>query len=288
MPDAMNSSNPNKNWPRSIDSKSLKKSTNNVLRERLRDGKPTIGTHLMSVWPAMVEIIGYTGVMDYIEFSGEDAPYDLASLENFGRAVDLFDHMTSMMKIEQVPKEWLASRANGSGIQNLIFADTRTVDDAREAVAAARHETPGLNGVAGAGWKRDVGYGIGATLEEGVNQRQEGVVTLMIEKVEAIENLEAILAVDGVDMIQFGPSDYSVTKGLYADPEQSEIHKVQNHVNETAIKMGVRPRVEISHFKEAKPYIDTGVIDFCIGWDTRIVFDYCKEQGEELAKLLEI
>ena len=45
----------------------------------------------------------------------------------------------------------------------------------------------------------------------------------MIEKVEAIENLEAILAVDGVDMIQFGPSDYSVTKGLYADPEQSEL-----------------------------------------------------------------
>ena len=115
---------------RPVDPKSLRKSTHNVLRERLRDGKPTIGTHLMSVWPAMVEIIGYTGVMDYIEFSGEDAPYDLASLENFGRAVDLFDHMTSMMKIEQVPKEWLASKANGSGIQNLIFADTRTVDDA--------------------------------------------------------------------------------------------------------------------------------------------------------------
>ncbi len=57
-----------------------KKSIKNVLRERLREDKPTIGTHLMSVWPAMVEIIGYSGVMDYIEFSGEDAPYDLASL----------------------------------------------------------------------------------------------------------------------------------------------------------------------------------------------------------------
>jgi len=242
----------------------------------------------MSVWPAMVEVIGYTGVMDYIEFSGEDAPYDLASLENFARAVDLFDHMTSMMKIEQVPKEWLASRANGSGIQNLLFADTRTADDARGAVAASRHETPRSGGVACVGWKRDVGYGIGATLEEGVKQRQEGVVALMIEKAEAIENLEEILAVDGVDMIQFGPSDYSVNKGLYADPEQPEIQKVQKHVNETAIKMVGRPRVEIFHFEEAKPYMDAGVIDFCIGWDTQIIFDYCKEQGEELAKLLEM
>jgi len=61
--------------------------------------------------------------------------------------------MTSMMKIEQVPKEWLAGRANGSGIQNLLFADTRTANDASSAVAAARHETSGANGTAGAGWK---------------------------------------------------------------------------------------------------------------------------------------
>jgi 2-keto-3-deoxy-L-rhamnonate aldolase RhmA len=263
-----------------------KKSTKNVLRDRLREGKPTVGTHVMSVWPAMVEIIGYTGVMDYIEFSGEDAPYDLASLENFARAVDLFDHMTSMMKIEQVPKEWLAGRANGSGIQNLLFADTRTADDARSAVAAARPETPGSNGVAGAGWKRDVGYGIGATLADGVKQRQEAVVALMIEKADAVENLEEILEVEGVDMIQFGPSDYSVTRGLHDDPDQPEIQKIRKYVNETAIKFGVRPRAEIFHFEDAKPYMDEGVIDFCIGWDTQTVFDYCKQQGEGMAKLL--
>ena len=265
-----------------------KKATKNVLRDRLNEGKPTIGTHLMSVWPAMVEIVGYTGVMDYIEFSGEDAPYDLASLENFARAVDLFDHMTSMMKIEQVPKEFLAGRANGSGIQNLLFADTRTADDARSAVAAARPETPGSGGKAGAGWKRDAGYGISLTLAEAVKQRQHGVVALMIEKADAVENLEEILEVEGIDMIQFGPSDYSVTRGLQSDPGQPEVEKVRKHVNATAVKMGVRPRAEIFHFEEAKPYMDEGVIDFCIGWDTKTVFDYCKRQGDELAKLLNL
>ena len=47
------------------------------------------------------KVIGLAGTMDYIEFSGEYAPYDLMSLENFGRAVDLFPNMSSMMKIEQ-------------------------------------------------------------------------------------------------------------------------------------------------------------------------------------------
>jgi len=98
----------------------------NVLRERLRAGKPTLGTHVLVSWPGIVEVIGHSRVIDYIEFVGEYAPYDLYSLENFGRAVDLFDHMTSMMKIDQEPRVYLACRAIGSGIQNLLFADIRT------------------------------------------------------------------------------------------------------------------------------------------------------------------
>ncbi len=103
----------------------------NVLRELLKAGKPTLGTHVHVIWPGIVEVIGYSRAIDYIEFAGEYAPFDLFSLENFGRAIDLFDHMSSMMKIDQQPKGYLASRAIGSGIQNLLFADIRTVEDAK-------------------------------------------------------------------------------------------------------------------------------------------------------------
>lgn len=85
----------------------------NVLRERLNERLPTIGTHVHSIWPGIVEVIGQSGTMDYIEFSAEYAPYDLHSLENFGRAIDLFDDMSSMMKIEQEPRTYLAIRALG-------------------------------------------------------------------------------------------------------------------------------------------------------------------------------
>ena len=133
----------------------------NVLRQLLNEGKPTIGTHIHSTWPGMVEVIGHSGAMDYVEFQGEYAPYDLYALENFGRAIDLFDHMSAMMKIEQEPRSYLAVRAVGSGIQNLLFADVRSPEEARKAVAAARAETPKTGGIAGAGMRRDVGYVIG-------------------------------------------------------------------------------------------------------------------------------
>ena len=131
----------------------------NVLRELLDQDKPSIGMHVHSIWPGMVEVIGLAGAMDYIEFSGEYAPYDLMSLENFGRAVDLFPNMTSMMKIEQQPRTYLAVRAVGSGIQNLLFADIWTLDDAREAISASRADSPKTGGRAGVGMRRDSGYG---------------------------------------------------------------------------------------------------------------------------------
>ncbi len=261
--------------------------TKNVLRELIRADKPTVGTHILTPWPGIAEVIGHSGAMDYIEFVGQYAPYDLFSLENFGRAIDQFDHMSSMMKLDQEPRTYLAERAVGSGIQNLLFADVRTVDDACECVMAMRPETPEAKGRAGAASTRAVGYVFpGITLADYVRALEDGVVALMIEKRGAVENLEEILSVPGIDMVQFGPSDYSMSIGVPGQTDHPDVKKAERHTIETAIKMGIRPRVEISKWEQAEPYLKMGVRDFCIGTDTRVIYDYCKEQGGAFAKAL--
>jgi 4-hydroxy-2-oxoheptanedioate aldolase len=258
----------------------------NVLRELIDAGKPTIGTHVHSQWPGIVEVIGHAGTMDYIEFSAEYAPYDLFSLENFGRAVDLFPEMTSMIKIDQEPRTYLSVRAIGSGIQNLLFTDVRSVADARECVRAARAETPEDGGVVGVGMRRDVGYVLGAGSREYVEQLRDGVVALMIEKAGALEHLEEILSVEGVDMVQFGPADYAMSigkPGQFGDPE---VRRAQDRVIAASVEKGIRPRVELGSAEQAKPWIDRGIRDFCVGWDVRVLYQFCRREGEELAKLL--
>ena len=257
----------------------------NVLREKLNRGEPTIGTHVLSIWPGVAEVIGRSGAIDYVEFVGEYGPYDLLSLENFGRAIDLFDHMSAMMKIEQQPRTYLTVRAMGSGIQNVLFADIRDPDDAREAVRATRADTPETGGVAGAGSRRDTGYGR-LSLVEYVAQLEDAVVALMIEKESAVENLEEVLSVGGVDMVQFGPSDYSMSIGIPDQYDDPRVKKAEQRTIETALKMGVAPRAEIDDYSKAAPYIEMGVKDFCIGTDLAIIHDYCRVQGAGLAKAL--
>jgi len=261
--------------------------TKNVLRDLIREGKPTIGTHLFSQWPGMVELVGYSGTMDYIEFSGQYAPYDLFSLENFGRALDMFDHLTGMMKLDQEPRTYLAERAVGSGIQNLLFAEIRTLEDAKESIAAMKPDTPELGGRVSAAMTRDNAYvQPGVSLTEFVRKRDEGVLALMIEKKTAVEQLEEILGTGKVDMVQFGAADYSMTVGLTGQYTHPKVKEAERYTIETAIKMGVRPRVELNTWEDSRPYIDMGVKDFCIGSDVRSFFDFCKNQGEKIAKAL--
>ena len=98
-----------------------------------------------------------------------------------------------------------------------------------------------------------------------VDALDQSVIAIMIEKESAVENLEQLLSVEGVDMVQFGPADYSMSLGIpgqYSDPRVVE---AERYVIETSLKMGVAPRAEIAHPDQASRYLDMGVKHFCVG-----------------------
>jgi 4-hydroxy-2-oxoheptanedioate aldolase len=258
----------------------------NRLRELLQADQPSLGTHIHSSWPTIVELVGHSGMFDYIEFVGEYAPYDLYALENIGRAVDLFPHMTSMMKIEQEPRTYLTIRSIGSGIQNVLFADPRTKADVEECVRAVRAETPQARGRHGVGMRRDVGFVLEAGTPAFAEALDDAVIALMIEKVPAVENLESLLSVNGVDMVQFGPADYSMNLGLTGQFNHPQVREAEKYVIETALKLGIAPRAEISHPDECARYFDMGVKHFCIGTDVSVLFNWFREAGKTMNQLL--
>jgi len=256
----------------------------NKLRELLKAGQPTVGTRLHSIWPSVVEAVGHTQMFDYVEFLAEYAPFDLYALDNFCRAVELFD-MSAMIKIDQEPRRFLAQRAIGAGFQSVLFADCRTVEDARECVRAVRPDTPEDGGYCGAAMRRFayMGYGGGPDY---VRALRDVVVVLMIEKKAAVDHLEEILSLDGVDMIQWGPVDFSMSIGRPGGRNDPEIRKIERQVIETALKMGVPPRAEIGSVDQAKYYLDLGVRHFSLGVDLTILYQWLGQNGENLRKAL--
>ena len=258
----------------------------NRLRQLLDADLPSLGTHLHSSWPSITELVGHSGMFDYIEFVAEYAPYDLYALENIGRAIDLFPHMTGMMKIEQEPRTYLAIRAIGSGIQNVLFADPRTVEDVQECVRAVRAETPSNGGIHGVGMRRDVRFVLEGGTPAFAEALDQAVVALMIEKKSAVENLESLLSVPGVDMTQFGPSDFSNSIDRPGEGQHPEVVEAEKYVIETSLKMGIAPRVELKSLERAEKYLEMGVKHFCVGTDVSILFDWFRNTGGAFNELL--
>ncbi len=100
---------------------------------------------------------------------------------------------------------------------------------------------------------------------------------------EAVENLEALLSVPGLDMIQFGPGDYSLSTGY----GREKVQEAEKYVIETSLKMGIAPRAELGDAKGAKRYLDMGVKHFCVGTDVSILMQWFREEGKAMRDVLE-
>ncbi len=262
----------------------------NVLRERLNAGLPTVGTHILSAWPTLVELIGHSKQYDYVEFTAEYAPFTMHDLDNLGRAFELCN-MSGMIKIEQTQYTHQAMRAIGSGFQSVLFADIRSVEDAKAAVDAVRAETTMKEGVRGrgrlgVGMRRDVGTVRTGGTPAYVDALNEVVIAIMVEKKSCVDDLERVLSVPGIDMVQFGGSDFSMSIGKTGQHGDPEVVAAEKKTIEMALKMGLNPRVELRNPADGQKYIDMGVQHFCIGWDVRILADWWDTQGAAMRKMI--
>jgi 2-keto-3-deoxy-L-rhamnonate aldolase RhmA len=249
----------------------------NRLRALLDADEPTLGTRIHSAWPGVVEALGHTRTFDYVEFLAEYAPYDLHDLDGLCRAAELHD-LTTIVKVDQEPRTYLAQRAIGAGFQGVLFADARGAADARVCIASARPETPAHGGTYGVATRRMayMGYGGSADYVEALGRI---VVALMIEKQGALDELDAILALPGVDLVQFGAVDYAMSVGRVGEARGEEIRAVERDVIARCRSADVAVRAEIASPAEAAYYRELGVKHFSIGVDIAILHAWWRDNG---------
>ncbi len=257
----------------------------NPIRNLLDQGKPTLGTHIHTVWPNVVEALGHTGLYDYVEFVAEYGTYTLHDFDNICRAAELHN-LGTMIKIDWANNEFIAQRAVGSGFNSVLFSDVRSAEDTRDCVRYVRADSPQTGGTYGVATRRFayMGYGGSADYVQALN---EIVVVLMLEKKSALDELDMILAVDGVEMLQWGASDFSMSVGKAGQRQDPQVQAGEQRVIEACLAAGVHPRIELNSADGAKRYLDMGVRHFSIGTDIAILYQWWQEEGEELRKALE-
>ena len=262
----------------------------NKLRELLREGKPTLGTHILCPWPGVMEVIGGTGVIDYVEFMSTYVPFDLHDLDALALAAERYG-MGTMIKIDAEGRSFIAQRSITAGFGSMLFADLRTIDEVEDAVRAVRAEPKGHMGCA---MGRIGGYK--PTLLTGADKQfvkycDDLVVAIMLEKKSLIDRIEDVVNIDGVDMVQYGPCDYCMTEGLHGQYNHEKVFEVDRKIIKTALKYDKHPRIELGGAtmeKKMREYQKLGVTDFTIETDLGIIERWIRENGTIARKILQI
>ena len=259
----------------------------NRMRQLLRENKSTVGTHYSCTWANLVEIVGNSQQFDYAEFTGQYGPYTLHDLENLARACELTG-MDSMIKIDQEPRTFIASRAIQAGFTAMLFADCRTVDDVEKSVQSVKLIPQG--GINGYQMGRVTGYGQvrgqKTSLVDYVKHIDEIVIAIMIENESLVDDIEEVLAIPGIDMVQFGPADYSISIGHAGEGYRNvQISDAMEKSYQAAKRKGIRIRAECTA-DEMQKWIDLGCKDFCIGSDTGTISSWAQNTGKTIKNTL--
>jgi 4-hydroxy-2-oxoheptanedioate aldolase len=259
----------------------------NSLRDLLNIGKGTIGTHFAFCDPDIAELIGDTGLFDYAEFCAEYSILDMQNLYHMARAAQCAN-LPLMIKLDQESQGFWAQAALGAGFKSILFSDIRTPDDIDICHKIIRPDTPQMGGKMGIKIRRPSlsSYDPKKYLAD----LESTLLCIMLEKKDAIDNIDFILKrarEKGVDMAQWGPADYSLSRGKPQLMFEDDIFPIEEKIILKCIEYNIAPRAEISDVEQAKRYIDMGVRHFCIGWDRFILQAGLIKMGEGLRKLTE-
>lgn len=180
---------------------------NNLVRKALLERKLTIGTWIQINHPVVAEILGNCGY-DWI---AADCEHTDIAVEGFAQiARGLYGRGPEPLARVRENDTLAIRQVLDAGARGVIVPLINSSEEAKRAVAAAKFAPQGIRGFS---FCRGNNYGL--DFEEYARQANDDIaVVVMIESKEAIENINEILAVEGVDGVFVGPYDLSGSYGI--------------------------------------------------------------------------
>jgi 4-hydroxy-2-oxoheptanedioate aldolase len=198
----------------------------NLTKRALREGRPVFGCFVRYPDPTLVEVVAYHG-WDFVIFDGEHGTLEPRECENLVRAAELRD-VTPMVRVP-TNQPHVILRLLDTGAQGCHVPWVGDENDADRAVRAVKYQPRGQRGLAGV---RAADYGQRGSLGEYVRKaNEETLIVVHVETASAVDQVEQIAAVDGVDVIFLGPADLSQSLGV---PGETSHPTVLEHLERAA------------------------------------------------------
>jgi len=236
----------------------------NAFKHAIAAGELQIGLWSSLASNIAAEIVSDAG-FDWILFDTEHSPNEipdlLAQLQAAARGT-----ATAIVR-----PAWndavLIKRVLDLGAQSVLVPYVQNAEEARRAVASVRYPPAGIRGVAAA--SRASRYG----RVTDYLKKADGEICLLVqvETRAALEQLEAIAAVEGVDGVFIGPSDLSASFGHIGNPQHPDVQQALEDGVRRIRAVGKAAGILTLNEEEARRYIGWGYTFVAVGSDVGLL-----------------
>jgi 2-dehydro-3-deoxyglucarate aldolase len=200
------------------------------LKMKIKKCKPTFGSWITLPDTAVAEIMSKSG-FNWLTIDMEHSPITLEMAQELIRVIELCNVVPLVRVGENNPN--LIKRVMDAGSHGVIVPMVNSIDDAQKAVNAAKYPPKGTRGV---GLARAQDYGLSFKEYKSWSDKNS-IVVAQIEHKDAIDNLEDILTVDGIDASIIGPYDLSASMGYPGEFTRTEVKNAINKYIKTCKKL---------------------------------------------------
>lgn len=253
----------------------------NRVKKVMREGSLAIGTYVSFADPQIVEVIGLAG-FDAAFIDMEHTSFDLPLIEEMVRAADL----VGVSSIVRVPDndEKLILRILDMGAEGIIIPHVDGLEGAKRAVEAVRYPPLGTRG--GAGGTRAARFGSVPWNEHVRQSNEEILLSVMTEDDRGISQIEAIAALDGIDLVAIGPTDFSLALGI-DNPSDPRLRATLEDLAGKVKQVG-KAKLQFPMNHSALPLGPNELLDLGVGYShvapppPAVLFNFMKEKVREI------
>lgn len=231
----------------------------NIVKTRLLNAQPVLGIISNSADPTVAELCGFSG-LDFYMIDAEHSPVTGGQVQDIVRACE-GSGITPLARVGGLDPKLILQFLN-AGVMGLMMSGVKTVDDADALVQAMMYPPMGSRTL---GPVRSADYLQGTMSQsEYVQFANEQLLVLpQIDHTEAVDNLDEMLVVAGIDGFVISPRDLAMSMGYYDGPGHDEVKKTIGGVVEKIRKAGLIVGTTAATGDQAKALVDRGVL-FCL------------------------
>lgn len=239
-----------------------------------------LGTFIQLPSPELVELHGLAG-FDFVVLDMEHGAYGFEALRHLIRAAELRS-LVPIVRVGEASRS-LVSRVMDLGGIGVMVPQIETAAELERVVSAAKY--PPLGGRGYCSGVRAAGYLGSPGFTDSANKRTS--VIPLIENLAAVENLDSLLDVKGVDAVMIGPGDLSSAMGRPGDWNSPPVRTLLEDLVSRVLKHGLAVGMHVKEPADAASWHQKGVRFFTYGMDAQVILKHLGTLRTAVASAIE-